>query len=138
MANILIVDSYFPIGLLYCEVLQEQGHRVFVAMSGEEALRLGLYENIEIAVVDDELPDLEAEELLGKLKQLQPHMLGLLSISSTFGSPGNIRMWDGTFIKTNDFRVLQAEIERLWREPSIAVSAPPLKDGEYEIAPEYV
>lgn len=121
MANILIVDSYFSIGLLYREVLQEQGHRVFVTMNGKEALLVGLHESIDIAVVDDKLPDLEAEELLGKLRHLQPHILGVLSVSSTFGLLTNPGLWDAVFFKTNDFRILEAEIERLWPETSIAV-----------------
>ena len=36
MANILLVDNYLSIGLLYREVLQEEGHRVFVAMNGKQ------------------------------------------------------------------------------------------------------
>ena len=137
MANILIVDSYFPIGLLYREVLQDSGHRVFLATSGKQASLLALHENIDVAVVNDELPDFEAEELLGKLKQFQPHILGLLSISSTFGSPINPDLWDAIFIKTNDFRVLESEAERLCQESSSTVS-PLLKEHEeQEIGPRY-
>ena len=85
MAKILIVDNYLSIGLLYREVLQDQGHSVFVAMNGKEASLRALYERIDIAVVDDKLPDFEAEKVLERLKRLQPHMRGILSISSTFG-----------------------------------------------------
>ena len=120
MANILIVDSYLSIGLLYREVLQEQGHCVFVTVSGKEALLLGLHENIDIAVVDDRLLDFDADGLLRRLKKLQPQMLGVLSVSSTFGLPANPGLWDAFFLKSNDFRILEAEIERLWRESSIA------------------
>ena len=137
MANILVVDDYLSIGLLYREVLQEQGHSVFVALSGKEALLLALYEGIDIVVVDDKLPDFEAEEVLGRLKRLQPHMRGILSFSSTFGLPRNAPLWDGIFIKTHDFTILEAEIERLWRETSKAVSASLLQNEEDEIAPRY-
>ena len=75
----------------------------------------------DIAVVDDKLPDFNADELLRKLKQLQPDMFGVLSVSSTFGLLTNPGLWDAIFLKTNDFRILEAEIERLWRETSIAV-----------------
>jgi CheY-like chemotaxis protein len=120
MANILIVDSYPSIGLLYREVLQEQGHCVFATMSGKEALFLVLHEEIDIAVVDDRLPDFDADELLRRLKQLQPHILGVFSVSTTFGLLTNPGLWDAVFLKSNDFEILEAEIERLWRERSIA------------------
>lgn len=133
MANILIADSYVSIGLLYREVLQDMGHQVFVALSGKEALLLALYEGIDIVVVDDKLPDFEAEEVLGRLKRIQPHMRGILSFSSTFGLPRNASLWDGIFIKTNDFTILEAEIERLWRESSRAVSIPLRQYKEHQI-----
>lgn len=137
MANILIVDTYPSIGLLYREVLQEQGHRVLVALSGEEALRLALCEPIDIVVLDDRLPDFEADELLRKLKRVQPHILGVLSVSSTFGSPINADLWDAIFVKTNDFGVLESAVERLCHESSSTVSPPLKQHEEQEIAPRY-
>lgn len=137
MVNILIVDSYFSVGLLYREVLQERGHRVFIALSGKEALLFGLHQDIDIVVVDDSLPDLDAEELLRKLKLLQPHMRSILSISSTFGSPTKPDLWGAFFIKSNDFRVLESEVERLCQGSSSTVS-PLLKENEeQEIVPRY-
>jgi DNA-binding response OmpR family regulator len=137
MANILIVDSYFSVGLLYREVLQERGHRVFIVMSGKEALVLGLHEKIDIAVVADKIPDFEAEELLRKLRHLQRHILGVLSVSSTFGLLTNPGLWNAVFLKSNDFRILEAEIERLLWETSTAVSEQLLKEGEYKIVPKF-
>lgn len=134
MASILIADNYLSIGLLYREVLEEQGHDVFVASSGKEAYLLALYKSIEIAVVDDKLPDFEAEEVFGKLKQLQPHIRGILTISSTFGTPENASLWDGIFIKTQDFTILEAQIKRLLQESSSAVSKPLHLEQEHQIA----
>jgi len=137
MANILIVDSYSSVGLLYREVLEERGHRVFIALSGKEAVLFGLHEDIDIAVVDDKLFDLEAEELLRKLKLLQPHIQSILSISSTFVSPINPRLWGAIFIKTHDFRVLESEVERICHKSTSTVS-PVLKENEkQEIASSY-
>ena len=38
MANILIADNYLSIGLLYREILEQDGHKVLVAKSGKAAL----------------------------------------------------------------------------------------------------
>lgn len=137
MANILIADTYPSIGLLYREVLQEQGHRVLVALSGKEALRLSLREPIDIVVLDDRLPDFEAEELLAKLKRDQPGIRGILSVSHTFGSVTNPGSWDAIIVKTNDFTVLESEVERLCQETSSTVSPLPKEHEEQEIAPRY-
>ncbi len=135
MANILIVDNYLSIGLLFREVLQDEGHRVLVARSGREALLLALHERIDIVVVDDKLPDFEAEEVLGKLKQVQPHTLSILSISSTFIPSENTCLWGGIFTKTQDFTKLKAEIKKLWQGASNEILTPIQRDKEHQIEP---
>jgi hypothetical protein len=113
MANILIVDSYHAVSLLYREVLEEHGHHVLSATSGREALRIALDKTIDIAVVDDKLPDFSADELLIRLRKLQPQMRGILSVSSIFGGPADGQMWDGLIGKSSDYTLLRAEIDRL-------------------------
>ena len=113
MANILIVDSYPAISSFYCEALEEYGHHVFPANSGMEAILVALSKIIHIAVVDDKLPDLDAEEVFTRLKQLQPHMRGILSVSSILGSTPDAQRWDGLFTKSADYTLLEAEVDRL-------------------------
>ena len=113
MANILIVDSYDPVNLLYCEVLGEYGHHVFSARSGRDALQVALDETINIAVVDDKLPDLPAEEVFIRLKQLQPQIQGILSVSSIFSDPLNRVRWDGLIAKSCDYTLLRTEVDKL-------------------------
>lgn len=116
MANILLVDNCLSIGLLYREVLQDDGHRVFVAMNGKQAFLLAQYERIDVVIVDDKLPDSEAEDVLRTLQGFQPHIRAILSFSSTFGSGLNARLWDGIVNKTHDFRILGSEVEKLCHE----------------------
>jgi response regulator RpfG family c-di-GMP phosphodiesterase len=122
VGNILIVDNYLSIGLLYREVLQEEGHRVFVAMNGKQASFLAQHERIDLVVVDDKLPDSEAEDVLRIVKGFQPHIRGILSFSSTFRSTFNAPVWDGVISKTHDFRVLESEVARVCHESSSPVS----------------
>ena len=113
MANILIVDSYAAVSSLYCEVLEEYGHHAFPAASGSEALSVALYETIDIAIVDDKLPDFSAHEVFTRLKQLQPDLRGILSVSSIFGTSSDVERWDGWIIKSSDYTVLEGEVGRV-------------------------
>ena len=113
MANILIVDSYHAVNLLYQEVLTEHGHNVFPATSGKEALLVALDRTIDIAVVEDRLPDFSADEVFIRLKLLQPHVRGILSVSSIFGSTPDGERWDGLIGKSSDYTLLRAEVDRL-------------------------
>ena len=116
MANILVVDRYFSIGLLYREVLEDQGHKVSVAKSGKEAIYLALCERVDIVVVDDALPDYEAEELFVELKKYQPNIRGVLTISYTLGCQRNGLLWDEIVYKPGDFLMFQEKINRVYQD----------------------
>jgi CheY-like chemotaxis protein len=113
MANILIVDNYPAVGLLYREVLEEHGHQVFLASSGREALRVGRNETIDIAVVDDTLPNFSANEILTRLKHLQPGVRSILIISNIFAPAPNGKGWDRVIGKSSDYTTLRGEVDRL-------------------------
>ena len=113
MANILIVDSYSAVSSLYCEVLKEYGHCVYLAESGRKALLIALYKTIDIAIVDDTLPDFSADEVFTRLKQLQPHVRGILTVSSAFGPSPDTESWEEQVIKSADFSLLEAEVNKL-------------------------
>ncbi|MFP3869362.1 MAG: response regulator [Syntrophobacteria bacterium] len=113
MANILIVDNYRTIGLLYREVFEEEGHRVFVALSGKEAIDLALHERIDVAVVDANLTDTDADELLEELKRLQPRSQGTVCAVSEFDPAIHSDLCDESFFKSSDFTILQGKIRRL-------------------------
>ena len=116
MANILVVDSYFSIGLLYREVLEDQGHKVLVAKSGKEAIYIALCEMVDIVVVDNALLDYGAEELLVELKKYQPNIRGVLTISYTFDWQRNGLLWDEIVYKSGNFMKLQEKVNRVSRD----------------------
>jgi hypothetical protein len=113
MANILIVDSYPAVGVLYREVLEEHGYHVFATSSGREALRVARNETIDIVVIDDSLADFSAYEILTRLKHLQPGLRSILSISSIFGPAPNGKGWDTVIGKSSDYTLLRGEVDRL-------------------------
>jgi DNA-binding NtrC family response regulator len=113
MANILIVDTYRTVGLLYQEILEEEGHRVLLAFSGKEAIDWAMRERIDVAVVDQRLTDIEADEVLQKLKQLQPQAQGTVCTVAGFGPVPRPDLCDDSFFKTSDYSELQEKIRKL-------------------------
>ena len=113
MANILIVDTYRTVGLLYQQIFEEEGHRVFLAFSGKEAIDWAMRERIDVAVVDQRLTDIEAEEVLEKLKHLQPHAQGTVCTVAGFEPVPRPDLCDDSFFKTSDYSELQEKIRKL-------------------------
>ena len=113
MANILIVDTYRTVGLLYREIFEEEGHRVFLAFSGKEAIDWAIQERIDVAVVDERLTDIKAKDLLEKLKHLQPYAQGTVCTVSGFEPLTRPDLCDDSFFKTSDYTELQEKIRKL-------------------------
>jgi DNA-binding response OmpR family regulator len=118
MANILIVESYRSLGSLYREVLEEEGHTVFVTISGKEALEFASGQSIDVAIVEQGLPDLNAEELLDRLRQLQPNLQGTVCTVSDFNVQSKGDLCDENILKTPDFTILQEKVKKLLRKSS--------------------
>jgi DNA-binding response OmpR family regulator len=118
MANILIVESYHTLGSLYREVLEEEGHRVFVAIKGREAIELASRQHIDLAIVEEGLLDLSAEDLLEQLKQLQPDMQGTVCNVTDFDTQSQTHLCDENVLKTPDFTLLQEKVRKVLQESS--------------------
>lgn len=118
MADILIVDSYRILGTFYQEILREEGHQVFVATNSKEAIDLASEHHIDVVVVEERLPDLQAEKLLHKLKQLQPHIQGTICTVTDFGRKAESDLCDESVMKTSDFSILQKKVKELLQRSS--------------------
>jgi DNA-binding NtrC family response regulator len=113
MSKVLIVESYSNLASLYREILSEDGHQVFVASSSKEAKDIALSNDIDLVIVDEGLPDRREDELMGKLKTIQPHIKAIVCSLSEF-SPKTYRdLCDKGFLKTSDYTILQKTIHNL-------------------------
>jgi DNA-binding NtrC family response regulator len=122
MANILVVDGYMSVGLLYRQVLEARGHRVFLSINGREALLHGLCENMDMVIMEDSLCDLDTEELWAELRRTQPQIRGILTVSHTRRSRINQDLWDTIFVKTSNFNILETQIEILLHKTPITLT----------------
>lgn len=71
MANVLIVDDDENDRLLMRALLGE-GHELYMASNGEQALKLYLRHPIDVVVTDIQMPKGDGLELIGALKGLDP------------------------------------------------------------------
>jgi two-component system, NtrC family, response regulator AtoC len=72
MIRVLIVDDEVRLAEAFREQLTEEGMHVVIASRAKEAISVLKRENIDVAVLDIKLPDMDGVELLIKLKQLEP------------------------------------------------------------------
>src|SRR5215472_15045369 len=71
-ARILLVDDH-PLGLkARRSVLEEQGHRVTMARSGEEALEEFSRQKFDLVITDYKMPGMDGLELISRLRQQGP------------------------------------------------------------------
>ena len=116
MANILVAGGFPTTTLLYPEVLQDEGHRVFLAMDGEEGLEFAQRERIDVVIVDGNLIDFEVSGFLRRLKLLQPYVLGVLCVWASHGLSIDDHLWDGLYLKTKNYTTLQTVVQGLSSE----------------------
>ncbi len=72
MAKILIVDDEPNIIKTLSSILEDENHRVFSALNGEEALQIFRGKEVDLVILDVWLPDADGNDLLEKIKKLRP------------------------------------------------------------------
>ncbi len=76
--TILIVDDEEFIRLSLQQILSEEDYNVILNESGAEALRTFTEEEIDLVLLDLNLPDMSGLEILRRIKQLQPQILTII------------------------------------------------------------
>lgn len=79
MKHILLVDDEDSIHLLYREELEEEGYRVYSAFSGEEGLEKLASEQIDLVILDINMPGLNGLDTLRRIKEIRPTLPVILS-----------------------------------------------------------
>jgi DNA-binding NtrC family response regulator len=78
MAQILIVDDDLNTCQSLAAVLSKEGHQVFEAHSGKEALERIRSQDVELAVIDLMMPGMNGLEFFQTLKALRPEVIALM------------------------------------------------------------
>jgi len=76
--NILLVDDNEKFLNSIAERARIKGFHVFKALRGQEALEIAAKEHVDIAVVDQKMPDLKGLDVIAKLKSMSPDVKTIL------------------------------------------------------------
>ena|ERR1044071_6564854 len=80
--RVLCVDDSSSALCLYKELLESDGAEVFLAPCGQAALHHLKEHAMDVAVIDNEMPEISGVELAQKMKRLQPQMRILMCSGS--------------------------------------------------------
>ncbi len=78
MMNILIVDDEEMQRTMLQGFLEKQGYRIFTAADGTRALRVFMEQPIELVLLDHRMPDMNGDELLKKIKEINPTIRAIM------------------------------------------------------------
>lgn len=78
VTTILLVDDEKDFLESVAERVRLKGYEVLTATTGEEAIEIAKNNNINLAVVDLKLPDVEGLVVITKIKEIQPHVKTIL------------------------------------------------------------
>jgi Signal transduction histidine kinase regulating C4-dicarboxylate transport system len=109
MNAVLLVDDERDFADLLAERLQARGFTVNTAYDGEDALRLAAGIEVDVAVLDVNLPGIDGLSLLRELKKLKPHVEALMLT----GQNDLATAVAGMKLGASDYLVKPVPIERL-------------------------
>jgi CheY-like chemotaxis protein len=70
MANVLVADDNRSIQVLFGKNIEHMGHQVFYANDGKQALDIASIEQLDIIVLDYEMPVLTGDIALSRLREM--------------------------------------------------------------------
>jgi len=76
--NILIVDDEEFIRVNLKNILQAENYNLFLSASGRDALEVVKNENVDLALLDFNLPDISGIEVLRQIKKIYPDLLVII------------------------------------------------------------
>jgi signal transduction histidine kinase/ActR/RegA family two-component response regulator len=88
--NILLVEDNDDARNMLRQVLAMQGHAVFEAAFGEDAIALAGQTRPDVAIIDIGLPDIDGYEVARRLKARSPRRIALIALTG-YGQPEDVR-----------------------------------------------
>jgi DNA-binding response OmpR family regulator len=72
MATILLIDDEEQVRMIFQMALAQAGYRVLTADSGQHGLRLFQHQEVDLALVDIFMPEMDGLELITRLRATRP------------------------------------------------------------------
>ncbi|MGB9667471.1 MAG: response regulator [Thermosulfidibacteraceae bacterium] len=115
MARILVVDDESAIRYLFRTELEEEGHEVVEASSGEEALEIIASETpIDLMILDIRMGDMSGLEVLQRVVKEEKNIPVILcSAYASYQDDFTSWLADSYVVKSPDLTELKNEVKRL-------------------------
>jgi len=117
--RVLIVDDDENIGRLYKEELEDEGYEVFLAPSGEEALRIFGEIKPDIVTLDIRMPGINGIEVLRKIKEFNNKLPVIMCTAYDYKDDFNVWASDAYLVKSADLTELKETIKRCLRQKNL-------------------
>ena len=110
--TLLVVDDEKHIRMLYKEILEKEGYKVFFAENGQRAFSMIEKEQIDLVILDMRMPDVSGVDVLQKLGTKKHHPLVLIN-SAYSGYMEDHHCWiaEDYIIKSSDLTELLNKIK---------------------------
>jgi len=119
-ANVLVVEDDRLNRKLICKVLRNEGHQVFEASDGAEALELLYEQRFDLVITDFMMPKLNGLKLVEQLHALQPR-LPIIFITGYLSAISGRAILDNVaevIPKPFELDVLRSSVQRLLESTS--------------------
>lgn len=110
--RVLVVDDDAAIRRLYKEELEEEGYEVFLAQSGEEALRLFGEIMPDIVTLDIRMPGENGIEVLRKMKEFNSKLPVIMCTAYDHRDDFNVWASDAYVVKSSNLNELKEIIRK--------------------------
>lgn len=111
MSRILLVDDEANVRKLYQLELEDEGHDVVVAASGQEALQQVASASLDLVVLDIKLERESGLDVLRRIKEIKPDLSVILNSGyTTYRDDFSSWLADAYLVKSSDTRELRAAI----------------------------
>lgn len=131
-SRILVVEDEQSLREGLCDLLVFHGHQPLPAATGEEGLRLGLSQPVELALLDVMLPGISGFDVCQGLREAKP-LLGILMLTAKGAEDDVVRGLrcgaDDYLAKPFSLRELMARVEAQLRRAARAGKASRAQDG---------
>ncbi|MGE5056145.1 MAG: response regulator [Acidobacteriota bacterium] len=121
--SILVVDDNQDILAFLQEILRNSGYHSLTASSGKRALELLLDENVDLVVLDYEMPMMNGYDVAQRVKEQRPEMPLILYTGFIEDMPAErLRLFTGVVAKPDCVELLNliaATTQRIRRKPRI-------------------
>ena len=114
MKKILLVDDEESIHLLYRAELEENGYKVYSALSGRDALQNFKIISPDLIILDINMPGMNGIEILRQIKEINPHLpVVLCTAYQEYKQDLGVWASDDYIVKSSDLNDLKDAVHHI-------------------------